>query len=552
MIAGSAGRALAADAAEVMALMPADLPFTAVVTDFNRFDKNAEAFVKQISPDTTYSSPLKDIKEELGIGGWIDFSQPMGLAQTKMGGGGSGLLWVIVPDFAAKVKEVSEAKEEEGVWHLPFKDSDELWIKPRGKYWIVATEKESLAKAEAKERTLGDEIKARADLLKGRDVFIHVNMDAVRPMALGGLAQAGMMAPMFAPAIAQQAGADPMVMMSAIASLVESVKSFVEQVSYIDVTIGMTESVGNVTIASGFKDGAIKKYLGEQKPAGTTLLSDVETQPFFLAAAYHFPGEKSPFFDYVIEKAAAAQAPPPGGSAPGSDTSKPADGSASAVKGSPITREFFAKAEGISVAIGVTPDGMAMAGAYRGAEPKRILELAVLSLDPANAFFGKISKGPTYEKIGSKPLPTGTVEEFAVKFDTSNPQLAATAQMYGKDPRCAFVVSDGMVRFAEGNGEFVAKALSSKLGKPMSTAPNVSEVLAALPAKRNAVVVIDVASAISMMGPMLGMPAGAAVPPGAPVGISASFSGEPARVDIHVPVQAIKRAASATKPQPPM
>ena len=64
--------------------------------------------------------------------------------------------------------------------------------------------------------------------------------------------------------------------------------------------------------------------------------------------------------------------------------------------------------------------------------------------------------------------------------------------------------------------------------------------------------IIDPVGLLPMIGPMMGMPKTEPMPPGPPVAISVSLSGEPARVDINVPFKAIERMVKAFSPQQPM
>jgi hypothetical protein len=55
-----------------------------------------------------------------------------------------------------------------------------------------------------------------------------------------------------------------------------------------------------------------------------------------------------------------------------------------------------------------------------------------------------------------------------------------------------------------------------------------------------------------IVGQLTGNAPAEAVPPGPPIGVSASLSGEPARLDIHVPIRSIERIKQAFAPNEPM
>jgi hypothetical protein len=75
--------------------------------------------------------------------------------------------------------------------------------------------------------------------------------------------------------------------------------------------------------------------------------------------------------------------------------------------------------------------------------------------------------------------------------------------------------------------------------------------LSALPDRRNAIILIDPAGALPILGPLLGKPNPMELPPGPPIAISASLCDEPARLDIHVPLRTIERIVQAMSPQDP-
>ncbi|MEK7757330.1 MAG: hypothetical protein AAB385_08980, partial [Planctomycetota bacterium] len=351
-------RAGAAEVEAVLRLMPADSPVSIVVVDFEKLDKTLGAVVKSIKSDAEPPEMLADLKKELGIADWIDFTKPVGMAQPSLDSGNQSILWAVVPGFAEKVKTVADAKEEDGVWHLTFEGKSDVYAKAKGGYVIASESKEGLAFATKEGKTLADELKTRMDLLTNRDALIHLNFDPIRPMALGGIAQGAQMAPMFAMMAGQRAGGDPMAMTGLFTGLFDGVKNFVEQVAYLDITVGLTETAANITLASGYKDGAIKSYLAKQKPAAVAPMADIEDQPYFLAMGCHFPGGESQFMDYFFDKLSAATAPPPGAAAPPGATGPPTGGpasannpatapSADAVKEAvQISRDLYRKVEG--------------------------------------------------------------------------------------------------------------------------------------------------------------------------------------------------------------
>lgn len=536
----------------LLRLMPADFPVAAVVVDFEKLDKSIAAAAKALDEGTGEPWILADIKGKLGIGEWIDFSKPFGVAMPSVGGE-EGTFWAKVPDFAAKVKALEGATEEEGVWRLSFEKVETLFCALKGDYLVAAGSKEALTQATKDGKSLADEMKSRMDLLRGRDALIHVNIDPLRPTALGGLAQGAQMAPMLAMLVGAQGGADPAVMTGMFTSLLDAAKAFVEQVAYIDITIGVSEDAGRATIATGYKDGPIKTYLAKQKPASAGLLTQIQEQPYFVALGYHFPGETSPFFDYMLDKITSAMKSTPAapGSAPGTEDAAPGGQTDALKKAMGVARELYRKTEGQNMAMAVSPGGMRMSGDYISRDPRSLLELLKQSLISANPLMQQFGAGATYEALGSKKIGQVTVEEFTVKLDPTNPNAAMLTSMYGENSRLAMGIAGGRVRFCMGSDEQMQQVFSGKVDKPFTSSRYVSEAIATLPAKRNAVILIDPVGVLPIVGPMMGMPKTDTVSPGPPVAISASFAGEPARVDIHIPLQAIERLMKAMSPEKP-
>jgi len=96
------------------------------------------------------------------------------------------------------------------------------------------------------------------------------------------------------------------------------------------------------------------------------------------------------------------------------------------------------------------------------------------------------------------------------------------------------------------------RAFGGKVDKPFTSGRFVQEAIAKLPARRNAMILVDPAGILPMIAPMMGRPSMDAIQPGPPIAIAASLVGDPARVDIHVPLRAIERVIQATAPEEPM
>lgn len=537
------------DAFGVLRLIPAELPFAAVVVDFEKLDRTIASFVKRLDVDTQDVSVLADVKSDLEIGDWIDFTKPFALAAVPLGPTAEAkAFWARVPDFRDKAKSLPGATEQEGVWHLPFSPSNEIYARPVGEYVIAATTRSALEQITKGGESLADELRPRAHLIHGRDVILHVNMNRMRDRALGGLAQSAQMVPLVAMMAAQRGGADPAIMTAVFSGVVDAGKKFLEQVTYIDITFKMDAKTADLTLATGYREGPIKKHLATQQPAGLPPLTEIEEQPYFMAMGYHLPGPASPFTDYVIDQVLRTLE-----SSPSTDPNAPAPAPAPSVDpaqardAARYARELYRAFEGMDLVMAVSPDGLKLTADYISSDPNTILRLMKDALTGANPLLARIKGGTSYEALGSKKIGEITVDEFILKQDPTKP----TNRFYGPEARFALGVVGRRLRACKGSDPDMQRAFRAKISRPLSSSTYVRAALSALPDRRNAIILIDPAGALPILGPMLGKPDPMELPPGPPIAISASLCDEPARLDIHVPLRAIERIVQAMSPQDP-
>ena len=460
-----------------------------------------------------------------------------------------GVMWLRVADFGKRAKAAPGASEVDGVWELPFEGKDTLFACVRGDYVAVTTRKEVLTRVRKEGPSLADEAKVGMNLLRRRDAWIHVNVDPVRPSALARVAQAAQMAPMLAMMAGQQGGADPAVLTGLFGAAMDGVKGFVEQIASVDVVISLSETAADVTVATAYKEGPIKTYLAKQKPAKVPLLGALEEQPYVLAWAHHLPGREAPFLDYWVDQMASAiQSAPPGGAAEGETA-----GRASAMKEAVETaRELFRRIEGQNFVMHVSSGSLGVMGDYVSEDPKGLLALVKKSLTMSNPLMTQLYAGARYEAVGARTVAGMSVEEFSLKVDTTNPAAASLVALYGGNPRFVIGIAGDRVRYGVSSNPRLERVFATKVGKPFTSNRYVSEALAALPAKRNMILLVDPAALLPVIGPMIGKPTPDPIPPGPPIAMAVSLAGEPARVDIHVPFRAIERMMQATGRDEPM
>lgn len=530
--------------------IPEDAAIAAVFANPDKFDKAIIDFAKRIDPDTQSGGILKDLKEQMGfVGEWIDFAKPFAFAQASIASAGEPAVWVRIPDFEKKIKERKEATEAEGVWTISLEGGSTKIAKVQGDYVIIADTKDDLTAVTKTGRSLGDAMGAGAKVFEGRDVGLHINFEPIRPIALGQMAQLGQMAPMMAMMAGPSMGVnDPQTLTALFSGLFDAMKSFVEQVNTIDVAFSMDDKNADLTLATAYKDGPIREYLKKQQPASAPLLDQIEEQPFALAMGYHFPGDSSPFIDYLLDKTLAAMKPQaaPGAEPTPEDKAK-AEAFDAALKN---MRELYRKMEGMNLALRFTEEGMLQYGDIIGKDTAGILALQK-EVAGGTSLSSMFNPGMKQSSLGSRKVGDVELHEFSMKFDPASQAGAMAGKMVAPDARVAFGIAGDRVRHATGSAKTVDQFFSNKVTKPLVQSAMASEALAALPAKRNAIFLVDIGGFMPLMA-LMGSPTSANLPPGPLVGASASFSGDVARFDVHVPLRAIERVIKATEPEQPM
>jgi len=390
-------------------------------------------------------------------------------------------------------------------------------------------------------------LKRRAAIFGDREVWIHVNVEPLRDRALTGLGGIAQMAPMFIMmAGAQGGGVDPTTMTPMISGLFDAAKQLVEQIAYVDVALTVDGKSIDATVITGYKEGPIKTYLTKQKPASIPFLTEIEEQPYFVAMGYHAPGDSSSFIDYIVKTVIDAI---PADSAGAAEPGAQGENTRALIEAFKTAAEFYRKVEGANAVIAMSPDGMKEVGDLIGKDHAGIIELTKQAMATDNPIMQQFG-GAKMEALGTKKIGDVAVELFSLKFDTSSPMAAQAAAVYGQNTMYGLGVVNRRVRFCLGKEDDMQYAFRSKVRSPLAASPFVKEAMAALPSKHNVVILLDLASAVGSFSAMMGMPAAASpVPPGPPIAISVSLAGEPARLDVHVPVRAIERVKQEWGPQ---
>ena len=523
----SGGGALAGDINDVLKLVPADVPLAGVFVNLEELDQTGIAIQKQMDPTAPAESMLTDIKKEVPVSDWFDFSKPIAICLVEPTDN-DPVFWVAAKDFADKAKQANGTKSD-GVWHLLIDETD-LYAKVHGDYVVITSSMERLAKVEMKEgQNLAKAMASRGDLFRGRDLLLHINMEAYRSVVLQQIAQMAPMIQMVAMMSAQQggAGADPTQIMNMLNALQESVQEFAKQLDQLDISVGLTQQYVDATIATTYKAGAIKSYLAKIKPAGVNLLGELPDQPYFLAFAQHVPGDDCAFMEYLARKLFASTA--------GADP-------AAMNEAIELSIETYRLLEGASMLMTFSPEGIQMCGSYISKSPDKLMGLTKKSLTNANSVMQQFSGGVTYESLGPENVAGTSVEMFKMKMATPPMGDPSTSPIDPEKLRFALGIKKGKLTYAVGDKQGIEKAFSQTPSKFLKDNAAARSLVEALPQNRNAVVLIDILGFMPIMqSMMMGMPPSASPAPASapPIAMSVSLSGEPARLDIRVPIQTI-------------
>ena len=533
----------------LLAQMPAEPAVSLVVADAKNLDAKVMALMRRFRPGAVATGFLAGITDDLPIGDWVDFSQPIGIAIPNIDGDNNeGLIWARVPEFAAKIKTLENAHQEaDGVWRFPVTEHSNAFAKIVGDYVLVATSRHQMDQGLVQDgKTLAASMSQTAKLFATRDAVIHLNMERLRPMVTGSVSKMAQMAPLLAGMALQRGGGDVATVMGTISTVAEATQQFVKQLTFIDVGIAFAKNDVNVTLAFSFSDGPIRTYLGNQRPATMPLLESLPDQPYFLATGFHVPGHASPFFDYVFDRMMSA-----GGLGPADADGDegPGDTGKNSLR---VTKKLVGLIQGQNAIVSMGSNGLRVRGDYLTDSPGEVLALLGQSPGNATSMLKGATKGISFEKLEPRTVGTCRVEVFALKLDESNPGAATMATIYGADSRVAFGAVGDRVRFFMGSEQEIDTAFAAEVGKPLSKGTHAQRALSALPKTRNAVALVDPSRLLALVGPFLGIMDVGDMPPGPPFAASISLTGHPARVDIHIPFRAIDRIIEAVGPNEPM
>jgi hypothetical protein len=527
------------DVQALLNLMPGDMPLAVVVPNAEELDALMAEAMKTLDSEAEAPGLVSALKSQVKVAAWVEFSKPLGIAQSDFSNDNTAMIFAVAPDFAEKIKTLKDAKKEDGLWVLPFDDGTMVFASQQGAYVIASKSKTALQAGLDSTTKLGTTMKSRLSLLDGKQILVEVNVEPVRAQALGGIMQLSMFAPMLVMSATADGSMDPGMITGMIAAGTEGLQKFVEQVAVVDIAIGIKGGAVNATIQPTFNDGVISKYLTAQK-SGRDFFKGTRTDSYIGALSWKFPGDSSPLSDWFMDKmeVAAATPSPMGQPADGGDEKAAADAKLKSVKESLATwRKLYGVLDGMDGSFSSSPTGMIVTGHYAGGSPSKLLQLLVDSFAKSDAISNMFGGGMKYEESGSRKIGSVEVKEYAMTADPNNAQAAQAMAIYGENPRFTMGVVGDRVRFCVGPDGSANKYFNGPFGGAVDA--GIAGMMKHLPTRKNIVMAFNPAGIMGMVAMMSGGGASATPVAGPPIGLSISLSGE-ARLDLHVPLAAIK------------
>jgi hypothetical protein len=533
----------------ILKMIPGDAAVSGFALNLVEFEKSLAALAKRLDPEGGKSTIVADLKEKYAFAATADLSKPMGFVGGVQGGLEEPLVLLSIADFETQIKQHGGKPGEDGIWSIVEVEGETetvaVYLKPlTGGYVAVARSKEELAAVGAPEESLASLMKGRKKLLHERDLFIHVNVEAFQQTADQQLAQFGAMIPMMAMMSAQ--GGDPLSKIATLTTLFEGLKSFVAQLTCVDIAVNLDEEVGVATVATSFKEGGIKTFLAKTKPAKKKFFTHIEEQPFFIAVGSHVPGGMSELFDYFLKtfEQSVQTATPMAG--PQADPS-------AALENFKVSAEMNKMSEGGSMLMALSPDGMKMISEMIVKDTDKYMELCRQSKETGGPMMQQFGGGAEVEPLGPTKIQGVDVEMFKLKPPAAQPGMPPMPSFVAEDSRFGVGVVKDRVRQCMGNEKDMGAAFKAKTEKPLSASARMKSALKTVPKKHNMVVLVDPMGILPFVSAFI--PGAPPQPPQAtpvePILIWISLSGDPAEMEISVPLQTIEKLVHSMKPPEP-
>lgn len=527
--------------AALLQVIPAEMPAVIVVENPQHFDRTVASWVKRLDPGSLGWGLFEDLRSDLPIGEWIDLSRPMAIAPGGTGKRQPPILWAHVPDFDEQMGRLERAVREQDVWRIALPDGRELYARRRGDYVVTAMSMASLEQTTISGPALADVFPDHRTPTASRDLLIHLNMARLHDSAVDLYAELTALGPLLALLVEQELGGGTAGAAAlAGAGLVET-RAVLDQAESVGLFVGIDEQAVSVTCMAQFNEGAVRQYLLAGKSDPQPFFSGIEARPYLLALAARLPGQSvSPALPPVVERIVARllekTAGPP--------SVAPAVSSDQAAAATDTLRALAVNIEGAEGVLSLAANGVRLQADLWGPDPQAIGKGITALLTGENPALRKLRGGPALERLGSRTLGETVIEEFTAK--TVPPQNLEGRG--GEIVRWGMGVAGGRLLLCLGSEIDVNGRFGLTVTRPFAQADYPREALAALPSDANVVVLIDPARLMPLVSRLQGKPPADMLPPGPPIAISCTLVGNPARIDIHIPLRALERLRQAMQP----
>jgi len=527
--------------AALLQVVPAKMPAVIVVEHPQRFDRTIASWLTRLDPDSLGWGLFEELRGDLPIGEWIDLTRPMAIAFGGAGKRQPPILWAQVPGFDEHMGGLARAVREGDTWRIALPDGQELYARRCGDYVVAAMSMASLEQATQPGPALADVLPDRRTHTTSRHVIVHLNMARLHEAAAELVAELAALGPLLALLVEQELGSGTAGPAALAEAWLAETGALLDQAESVDLFVGMDEQSVSVNCMAHFNEGSVRRYLLEGKSDPRPFFPGIEARPYVLAMAARVPGrDVSPALPPVVERTLARLlekiAGPPS-VAPGVSSER-------AAAAADTLRTLAVNIEGAEGVLSWASDGVRLQADLWGPDPQAIGKDITALLTGENPALRKLRGGPALEPLGSRTVGETVIEEFALK-----PVPPANVEGgRGEIIRWGMGVAGTRLLLCLGSEIDVNGRFGLTVSRPFAQADYPREALAALPSDANVVVLIDPARLMPWVSRLQGKQPADMLPPGPPIAISCTLVGNPARIDIHIPLRALERLRQAMQP----
>jgi len=262
--------ARAADAKDIVKMIPADAWGFAVVKSLDNLDKKAAQLSKE------FGLPIPPVKQlalgMLQIGEGFDSTSAIGVVAMNIQKYGDKGVAIFVPakDAMKMLSKFEPGEAKDGIMSCTIA-GEPMFASIKGTTVIVSPNEEVCTKVAKSEKMLGADLaEARADVLDKADIFISLSMGALLESykeQIGG----------FMPMITGGMGGN--------AQTVEQFLAMAKQIEWLDLSVRIDDAGLNLgSLVSPRKDSDLEKWFGDCKNASDSLVGWLPKERFLIAA----------------------------------------------------------------------------------------------------------------------------------------------------------------------------------------------------------------------------------------------------------------------------